>query len=499
VIGWNLLANMATASDPMASSFQSTAGAFLAGSPHDYFVESELRLPVLEMEPAILSYHYRETTPFIRVRDQPRAEVLYRRNELQADVKLNDSLRLIMVGGYESTSAIDRHGLFSAYALGAGIGSFPATDDVPLNWSLLAGTYISRQDTDIDWWSDLHLSWRAWQFPADRYRESEFRPSLVLNANVESANRGGRFQALYTIGPELRLTTANGNRAALQLRWYRNDDNHFYGLDENGLLLNFRVDSTLETNHIFNARRERDSGWLPLVWGAYDVGIGSARRISRFEMNVELVDFAVRDQPFTGFVWYESRQEYRLGDFDNAAYSVALGLQTLIGLESIASHGDPLVVGADFLHRSDHALNPDADRVPSGGLIDNGSHDVLPHLRLQTAGWDLPYRDSNMYRRVTQWLNQFDWRATAGCDIQDTRDRGKFAGQLGLNWDVATVDGYVVYLRGLASAGNETPDRLGELGVRRPAGRIFTRYERYGMNPNLGRGDTLVVGIGVNL
>jgi hypothetical protein len=34
--------------------------------------------------------------------------VLYRRNELQADLKLNDSLRLIVVGGYESTGFIDR-------------------------------------------------------------------------------------------------------------------------------------------------------------------------------------------------------------------------------------------------------------------------------------------------------------------------------------------------------------------------------------------------------
>ena len=506
LIGWSLLASIAAADDPMAPSFQSTAGAFVSGGRHDYFVESELRLPLVEVAPAIFSYHYRETTPFVELEGRLRADVLYRRNELQADLKLNDSLRLIVVGGYESTGFIDRHGLLGAYALGAGIGSSPASDSGRFNWSLLAGKYISRQDTEVDWWSDLHLSWRVWEFGMGHYRESVFYPCLVLNANVESANQGDRFQALYKIGPELQLMTANNNRASAQFQWYHNDNNRFYGRDEDGWLFNFRVDSTLETNYVFNARQECNTGWprpergwLPLIWGAYDVGIGSTRRISRFEMNVELVDVAIRDQLFTGFVWYESRQEYRIGDFDNIAYSVTLGLQTPIGLESVASHGDPLVLGADFLHRSDHSLNPDATRVPAAGWIDNGSHNLLPRLRLQTAGWDLPYRDPGMYRRATQWLNLLDWRVTAGWDIKDTRDRGKFAGQLGLNWDAATVEGYVVYLRGVGSIGNETPDWLGEFGVRRPAGKVFARYEQYGMRSNLGRGDAFVLGVGVNL
>jgi hypothetical protein len=506
LIGWSLPASIAAADDPVAPSFQSTAGAFVSGGRHDYFVESELRFPFVEVEPAIFSYHYRETTPFFRVAAWLRAEVLYRRNELQADLKLNDSVRLIAVGGYESTGLVDRPGLLSAFALGAGIGSWPASDGERLNWSVLAGKYISQQDTGVDWWSDLHASWRAWEFAAARYGESEFHTSLALSANVESANDDGEFHALYRIGPELQLQTANGNRAAVQFQWYRNDGNRFYGSDENGWLFNFRVDSTLETNHVFNARQERNTGWprsergwLPLIWGAYDVGIGSTRRISRFEMNVEFVDFAIRDQVFTGFVWYESRQEYRIGDFDNIAYSVTLGLQTPIGLESVASHGDPVVLGADFLHRSDHSLNPDATRVPAAGWIDNGNHNLLPRLRLQTAGWDLPYRDPGMYRRATRWLNLFDWRVTAGWDIKDTRDRGKWAGQLGLNWDAATVEGYVVYLRGIGSIGNETPDWLGEFGVRRPAGKVFARYEQYGMRSSLGHGDALVLGIGVNL
>ena len=123
----------------------------------------------------------------------------------------------------------------------------------------------------------------------------------------------------------------------------------------------------------------------------------------------------------------------------------------------------------------------------------NGSHNLLPRLRLQTRGWDLPYRDAEMYRRVTEWLNTFDWRVTAGYTINDSnRNRNRLCGQLGLNWDIATIEGCVVYALGQISAGNETPDWLAEFGVRRPLGHVFTRFERYGMKHDLATGDTLV-------
>jgi hypothetical protein len=53
--------------------------------------------------------------------------------------------------------------------------------------------------------------------------------------------------------------------------------------------------------------------------------------------------------------------------------------------------------------------------------------------------------------------------------------------------------------RRASSIGNETPDWLGEFGVRRPSGKGSTRYEQYGMRSDLGRGDALVLGVGVNL
>ncbi len=312
---------------------------------------------------------------------------------------------------------------------------------------------------------------------------------------------------MLRLGPQLQLLTAHGNQANLQFQWYYQDQNPFYGFDENGFLFGLDVISSGNDNYRVDLRTGRPAGWFPAIWGAWDVGIGNDQRVSRFEMNAELVDFVIADRRYTFVVWYETHQEQRIGDFDNISYSVALGGQTTIGWESVLSHGDPLVLGLDFVHRSDHALNPDADRLAADGepreiglLIQNGSINLLPRFRLQSIGWDLPYRDPAMYEAGrTDWLHLVDWRVTAGFAITTTRDRSHWAGQLGLNWDVASINGAVLYLRGEVSLWEEIPDYVAEIGVRRPIGKLFLRWEDYGITDTIARGDLVILGLGVHL
>ena len=139
-----------------------------------------------------------------------------------------------------------------------------------------------------------------------------------------------------------------------------------------------------------------------------------------------------------------------------------------------------------------------ADRVPPDSVLPRNSINV-GRVRLQTLGWDLPYRDPMIYQAKTAWLNRFDWRVTLGYDFHHSRDRSNPAAQAGLNWDAATIQGSVVYARGLGSIGNETPDWLGEVGVRRRIGKVFFRYESYGLESHLARGKTAVVGVGFHL
>ena len=500
-----LLAGGALADEPLTPTFRSFAGSFpISGARHQYFVESELLYPMLQLQPFHLYYHYMESTPFLEYNNGPHADLLYRRYELQGDYVINDYLRLIVVGGERAQARIDEPGSLAGTIVGGGLGSPLQREAGRFEWSIVAGGFVSQQAGLPDWWADAHVHWRVVDFAKKHYEDSRYRVALSLGLDVESANHGADFEALYKAGPAVQMRTAHGNQAALQLLWFRNDGNAFYGRKENSMLFGFEVQSSLDSEYVFHAARDREEGWLPLIWGLYDMGIANDRRLVRFTVNAELLDCKIGEQPFTGTVWYESRQEYRSGgDFDNIAYSVSLGMQTPIGCESILSHGDPLVLGGDFLHRSDHSLDPNEDRfrmLPPGTLLKNGSHNLLPRLRLQTRGWDLPYRDAEMYRRVTEWLNTFDWRVTAGYTINDSnRNRNRLCGQLGLNWDIATIEGCVVYALGQISAGNETPDWLAEFGVRRPLGHVFTRFERYGMKHDLANGNTWVLGAGVNL
>ena len=135
-----------------------------------------------------------------------------------------------------------------------------------------------------------------------------------------------------------------------------------------------------------------------------------------------------------------------------------------------------------------------------GLLIKNGSINLLPRFRLQSIGWDLPYRDPAMYEAGrTDWLHLVDWRVTAGFAINTTRDRSHWAGQLGLNWDVASINGAVLYLRGEVSLWEEIPDYVAEIGVRRPIGKLFLRWEDYGITDTIARGDLVILGLGVHL
>jgi hypothetical protein len=473
---------------------RSFAGTFAGANDHDYFVESELRLPLITAGPVVAGYHYRESTPFLEELGAPQAEVLARREEGEVNIRLGEYLYLLTVGGYRSTYKVDRNGSLKSYTLGAGFSSGPPRLRDRFYWSVAGGPVFDSQGLDSQWWADLHGQWWAIDFAKDRYLEAPYWGSLSLVADLETVDNNGVLGSFFRFGPALQVRTANGNRAQLEFLWYHNDNNPFLGVDENAFLFGLDVTSPLDRDDWLHAATRRERGWLPLVWGAYDLGFAATRHTTRFEMNVELVDIDLGTHPWTAFIWYESRQEYRQDDYNNIAYSVTLGVQTPIGLASILSHDDPLIFGADFLHRSDHALDPNIS-----GELDNGSHNLLPRLRLQTVGWDLPYRDPHIYDRQTAWLNIFDWRVTAGWDINDNRQRGKEAGQLGLNWDIGTVQGYVGYLRGQYSFGNETPDWMAECGVRRPAGRVFARFERYGIKNDIARGNTFTVGVGVNL
>ena len=96
-------------------------GGFLFSSDYTYMAESQVRLPLLHVEPLSLSYRQREITPVLK--KGPQTQLLTLRNEMEADFTLGDQLRLITIGGYHRTAFEDRAGSLDGYVVGAGLGS----------------------------------------------------------------------------------------------------------------------------------------------------------------------------------------------------------------------------------------------------------------------------------------------------------------------------------------------------------------------------------------
>ncbi len=492
-----LLGVVAGAEDRLQPTVSVTAGQFLLHNSHDNIVQTDVILPVFRSEPVTLRYHYREITPFWQENSQ--AQLLYTRHQFQADIKLTGDIGLIAVGGYRRSAAQDRAGSLGAGTVGLGVGSLPQSTPPTLEWSVVAGSFFCRDDLAANWWFDAHAAWRFHTFAERQSLDIKYRSSLGLLANVEAVNEDASLRGHYQIGPFLDFLTANGNRARIFAGWYFADGNPFYEDRESALLGSIQINSSLDKPALFNARDDRPRGWLPLVWGEYDLGWGGNRTLQRTELDAEIQDMLIAGHRVTGRVWYETRHEYQRGDFDNISYSVSAGVQTEVGLASVLSQGQPLVAGLEYLHRSAHALAADPTRVPPSGFIPRNNINVGPRLRLQTLGWDLPYRDPSIYQGDFRWLHHFDWRLTIGHDFNSSRNRQQPAAQAGLKWDIAAAQGCVAYARAIGSIGNETPDWLFETGIRRQAGKLFFRAERYGLESRLARGNLYAAGIGFYL
>ncbi len=130
------------AEDQTQPTIDAMIGGFLFSSDHSYVAESRVILPILRLEPLTLSYRHYQITPVLKQGSQ--TQLLYSRNELEADWTLGEHLRLITIGGYRNTSFEDRAGSLGAYALGGGLGS-PLRRELPrLEWSAVAGGYLAR-------------------------------------------------------------------------------------------------------------------------------------------------------------------------------------------------------------------------------------------------------------------------------------------------------------------------------------------------------------------
>ena len=126
--------------------------AALPFSDHSYIADTHVHVPLWQVDGFSFAYDQHDVTPVLK--DNSQTQLLETRNRAEANYQLNDSLRLIGIGGYHHTGFEDRAGRLGAYEIGGGIGSAVGREVPRFSWSVVAGgTCPARTWTPTGGWT----------------------------------------------------------------------------------------------------------------------------------------------------------------------------------------------------------------------------------------------------------------------------------------------------------------------------------------------------------
>ncbi|MBV9463534.1 MAG: hypothetical protein JO317_04835, partial [Verrucomicrobiae bacterium] len=358
--------------------------------------------------------------------------------------------------------------------------------------------------------ADAEVTYRVVDLPfGSGGLHNELRPSLLLELEEESTNDGAHRAGYYVEGgPTIEMMSMNGNRFSVFFHGVKNSGDEFRMSNDEGVFAGVKATTFQDTpqpNHYdwdFEGAR-----WIPRMRAVNELCGSFDGSLNKIEFRLDAFEWKTFDQIWTVYTDYEHRQNW-LSNFDNTSYSVNPGLKTYIEPNewlAVLTDGQHLVPFVEYSHRSDHALDPkDPLRFTSANTTGHGylRRQSIDNFQggFQTLGWNNPNYRAEKYQKVSSFVNQFDWRLTAGYAVNEPRQRDQPPASAGLNWDIASIEGFVVYAQGIVGIGEANPDYIAELGVKRPGGNVFLRYESYGLPARLeGRQHPLYAGIGMQL
>jgi len=495
-------------------SIKAKGGAYASGD-HSFIVEDEIIMPLWKMNKLFLYQVRKDNTPFVRETGQ-QVEALNSLDELRVDYEFSEDIALRTGGAYQRSLQADSVGREEAFKAIIGAGTPYRSLGKRLEWYAEAGPYIGTDNVDADWFLDGFVRYRVWDlYFLEGSKNISHRPGLDIEAKVVTANEGTDIGYLAEVGPTFGITTVNGSRLDLFAHYYGNHDNDFYMQNDDGVLFGFAIESRRETPLGTTIADWRDGDILSKVWGQYDIGFGfDGDYLDQFNVHADIFNFQMAGQPVTFYLDYANRRFYGGdSDFDNSLYDVDLGLRTPLEMTDgweIMSNGQPLLVGAELFHRSDHVFDADAALVASQNKASSGypnrydkegSINQLPRVKITTTGWQSPYAHPEIFEQRTAWINQFEWMFAMGLTVLSSGDRPLISSEAGLNWNIATIEGYVPYLKGQGGFGAASPEMLFETGFQRPAYKVFFRWEDYGLDKTIsgGRDKVYYGGLGLHL
>jgi len=398
---WALAAGAQPPDRLMQPRLRNDAGVLSFSGDHLFLVESEISMPVVRAGPLVGYTRLAVSSPFLLLDDTDGAQsVRLERVETVGDfgagLRLADFLGASLFGRYHTFAIADRPGSASAWGLGAGLGTAALLPEPTLTVAgrLAGGWMFDTQDVEASWFLDARAAVRLFRVRMPFAVHRVAAPFVSLNASASSINSSERFRPFVQAGPSLEWVTPAGNELGLTLRWCENHDNPFAPELDQGLLLGFSIAGS-------DLGRDPDGAaqapvLLPAIAGGLEGGSSRHMRFWKIHPYVELLAAQALGRPWTAVVDYEHHQEY--GALDSTFYTVSVGVETPVGggrADRIGGRlGRPARLGIDYLHRSDHALDPGRDTMATergyltedGYLLHLSSRNLFPRLRLESAG-----------------------------------------------------------------------------------------------------------------
>gem|GEM_PF-867067 len=494
-------------------------GGYYASEKHTFIVEEWANVPLFREGNFMVSYSYDTFTPFQKENGVHQVARNDMTQELNLEYDLNEQIALMGGFGWEQSDFIDATGDYTAYRVGVGAGTpYVKRYTDKLTWSFIAGPAFGVDNAQANWFMDIYGSYQIFDFNyLASTKNLAKRPSLNIEARMESYNMDlTRFGPYVNVGPTLSFISANGNKLDFFAHYVGNGGNQFKMTNDQGAYLGFAVNAMREYPFGTLPTDWQNGDVLPKVWGYYEMGWGrSGDYVTNFKINAQLYQFRV-GIPWTAYVWFQPRRYWAGGknDVSSALYNVGFGLMTPITLDNgwdVIGNRMPMQLGFEFFHRSDHSINPSATQVANNNKGPNnssryawqGSMNQFPRVFFSTAGWDSPYVYTEMYKEKLAWVNTLDWRTSIGYTVESANVRAKspISAEIGIQWNIVTVYGYVPYVRGGAGYGAVSPGYMGEVGFQRPAYKMYIRYENENLSSVIsgGRDNVWYGGFSLNL
>ncbi len=465
-------------------------GAAVAGADRmRYIVDTSIRLGIRPETtgPSIAGF-YRERLTFLELDAAPASgpiqldrvsQLLYAGGYLPP----LDGWSLGLVGGVAGARAADTIGEYRVGFVGPGLVlNLPARG---IEAECIAAPAFDTRGVDTDAWYLLDMAWTP------SFASGWITLDLRYEGLGDPSPSGGAWEG----GAVLHLMPNRPRSVDLALRYVSVEDQPLFSFDDDGWGFWIELQADPSSDGTGPGDSEGAAGSL-LASGSLRLGLGDDGYTSRFGARAF---WRAPGRNYGFHVDYCARTD--VSDDPIGMFAVSLGPALEFATPPPPLEGpERILVGLEFLHRSDHALDADPGRLAASGhytdlgsMVEHTNINIVPRLFLTTSGWHSP----DLFRTADP--PRWSVRLAAGYRLGTNSADPGFAGSAGLRINFLRRENLTGYLRGILGTGRETPETAAEIGLESGPWLFYLSWSDPDLDANLGDPLEGTVGIGFRL